>query len=108
MSDCLHLGMTLMQGIGSIGQSKRTSGSSATIPGARFDNNACSCLENSESAPSAGCTDNMTSLDTYAILATVAQCSSQQVFVKRTTDGGASPAGEGFACLLRRQWTQKP
>ena len=42
-------------------------------PGVRFEARECNCLENSELAPRAGCTESITSLDTYAILATVAQ-----------------------------------
>lgn len=56
---------------------KRTSGSLAIIPGVRFKANVCNDLENSESAPSAGCTDRTTLLDRYAILATGSQLFSQ-------------------------------
>ena len=49
-----------------------TSGSLAMIPGVRFAARECRCLENSESTPRAGCTDRMTSLDAYAIRATIA------------------------------------
>ena len=43
------------------------------MPGTFFDESACRCFENSESAPSAGCTERIVSLDKYAILATVVQ-----------------------------------
>ena len=43
------------------------------MPGTFFDESVCSCFENSESAPSAGCTERITSLDRYATLATVFQ-----------------------------------
>lgn len=43
------------------------------MPGMFFDESACRCFENSESAPSAGCTERITSLDKYATLATVVQ-----------------------------------
>lgn len=50
-----------------------TSGSLDMIPGVRFEASECKCLENSESEPSAGCTDRTISLEVYAILATVAR-----------------------------------
>ena len=43
------------------------------MPGMFFDESACRCFENSVSAPSAGCTERITSLDKYATLATVVQ-----------------------------------
>lgn len=49
-----------------------TSGSLAMIPGVRFEASERNCVENSESAPRAGCTDSTMSLVAYAILATVA------------------------------------
>ena len=41
------------------------------MPGTFLDESAWRCFENSESTPSAGCTDSITSLDRYATLATV-------------------------------------
>ena len=49
------------------------------IPAVRFEANACNTLENSESAPSAGCTDRTTSLDRYATLATGDQLIGQSM-----------------------------
>ena len=43
------------------------------MPGTLLDESAWRCLEKSESAPSEGCTETITSLDRYAILATVVQ-----------------------------------
>ena len=47
-----------------------TSGSLDMIPGVRFEASERKCLENSESEPSAGCTDSTISLEVYAIRAT--------------------------------------
>lgn len=48
------------------------------IPDVCFEDNACKCLENSESAPRAGCTDSTTSLDAYATLATIVEWIDQR------------------------------
>lgn len=55
------------------GLRRHASGDLATTPGVLLEAAACRVLENSESAPRAGCTDNTTSLDRYATLATVKQ-----------------------------------
>ena len=41
------------------------------MPGTLLDESVWRCFEKSESAPSEGCTEIITSLDRYAILATV-------------------------------------
>ena len=71
------------------------------IPGVRFEARECNCLENSEWAARAGCTDNTTWLERYAILATVVvRCTDQLAFNlqshKRAQEEGQ---GGGHTCF---------
>jgi hypothetical protein len=70
---CMHLEIKSTTFSKPIKATGRTSGCLAMSPGVCFEDNACKCFENSESAPRAGCTDSTTSLDVYATLATIAQ-----------------------------------
>lgn len=79
MSQCLDLKEVSAKCIGPSSPRKWTSGSLAIIPGVRFEANACNDVENSESAPSAGCTDRTTLLHKYAILATSNQLTGQSM-----------------------------
>lgn len=64
------------------------------IPGVRFEASECNCLENSESTPRAGCTDSTTSLDAYAILATITPRINQPWTLQRLLKQGQSGASE--------------
>ena len=70
MSYCSHLSCFSQCSL-SVVMQQVTLGSLDMIPGVRFEASEYNCLENSESVPSAGCTESTISLEVYAILATV-------------------------------------
>ena len=78
-----------------------TLGCLATTPGVRFEASECNCLENSESAPRAGCTDSTTWLEVYAILATAVPRINQSYVEQEHKDG--DKVGQGNTYLLHQR-----